>query len=882
MKFLIFSALCFFGIRLLSQTTPSVKYDSLVYLNNKNLTIVYLKGKSGIYDLEKKTFVNPLTTGHLQYLENADVIFQFTDKQIAEVIPGQAPKDFKQNNFKKDIYDPVNYKVYADGFESLSSNMLIVNQFLYPLEQYTALINSQMEDSLDKHGNRVYPPNDPGKQQSGVWDLKARRWLIAPKYRSVQAVGSHFFAFDVLNKDGQYAKPEQQGIDLYRLSGKKMDFVERIPMDKIGRDWSNILKDALAIDHVEKLNDVNDHYRLHQGAKVNIVRFTITNDLFYHVYIPNQWFDAIFINAEMNHIFTCSQGKLAHYTCDLEEDVYAAQLKKTGFNHAKIVSNAEGFFAEYDHSGATSSWFADACFSIEKLDNLMVVQNYSREKWDAQPLYTEYGEDSLYWDENGEYHIAFAAPEKGHNASGVYDLNTRKWIIPNTHFLIFAVAGKRYLVQDLDLDDKGLVQGETVSQRLVDAQGQEILSHEAINKLNRDEFAKLLLGGDEAYYSNFENVMLGSMLHRQDARLKYTRLQGGKQQIHKLAFYGGNRISEIHSLPGCNGEFVDINQTSYEWDSYSTVFRMIKLDRDTIAVQFSWDFFGADGEITTFKKPTKDFDLTIFDNQSYEYDEGALHLSKLVLLIHDKGRSYFKLHQNERKLTLHEIGDQEFNRLLLRSKFSRERFHKFGDALVVQKEPEVQENIVTPWFNDDDHYEYIQTDYAIGSSLIYKKGKTGWKPITQPLREIAYTDYGFLCKGSYCHEAFFAEFYYAPMKKNYVDSVNQTLFNLEEVDMLLNTKFEPFVWSNTSEFKAILEFDFGYQLFLDYNRSIFISKKGELITDEHFENFELIDGKIVGSSPELYEYDEFGEYVLDNSGNILVVSPAKRKMFPIK
>ena len=111
------------------------------------------------------------------------------------------------------------------------------------------------------------------------------------------------------------------------------------------------------------------------------------------------------------------------------------------------------------------------------------------------------------------------------------------------------------------------------------------------------------------------------------------------------------------------------------------------------------------------------------------------------------------------------------------------------------------------------------------------------------------------------------------------DSINSKLLSSEPGYELLNANFEPFSWKGQTSFIFIEVFDFGYQIFIESNKSIFISPSGQIVSEEHFDQYLLEYGKIIGFSPTLYDYDENGDEVYDNNGLQVLRRAEKRVVF---
>jgi hypothetical protein len=98
---------------------------------------------------------------------------------------------------------------------------------------------------------------------------------------------------------------------------------------------------------------------------------------------------------------------------------------------------------------------------------------------------------------------------------------------------------------------------------------------------------------------------------------------------------------------------------------------------------------------------------------------------------------------------------------------------------------------------------------------------------------------------------------------------------------LLNENLEARFYVDWLDFPKIENYGFGVAVWL-IDKALFVDYSGKPITDAEWHRFELVDGKLKAIRDEIIVYDEWGNEMLDENGNVMKFSEAGEKYFELK
>jgi hypothetical protein len=868
-------------VELISQTNDkfSFKYDSLVSVPKENQIVVYHKKKSGIYDLNSKQFVVPMQKAHIQYLENAQILLKLEKNTLSSFPFSQsvlflAGKKREFNMFEHNAF-------YKDGLEKINEDWLLVNQFSAPVESDVPLVDQPEYNSI-LEGSYIYPLPFPGSEKSGLFDLKTKKWLIEPKYASVNRVGNYVLAKKDLDENGQYiTSPNFNYFDVYSIIDKKIGFVRKVNITNWETDWSDLLKEALNLQSVVQLPGSFSWYKLRKSDQEKIVRFAHNYDLILEDFFPNTWFEFAEYHPSYRQQLIYSNGKILHYA--FEDQTNEMVLRNTENQYAGIAA-MEG---EVAYKNASDSYRSDIVLSLERIENQLIVHHYFPELPAEYPLLDDYGEDSFYISKENYLVYVYPIPEPGQYLSGVYDLSSKKWLIPQKHRFILPIDNK-YLAQSFDLDTLGILKSAATTQNLFDAQGNLLLKNEEIVSMNRDELMKKLFEGSSMHFANMQNTPFEFLMDESSAETVVYKIETeNKQSLIRADFNPGRDLRNIEVLKDYTADFVDAN-FNFGFLFETVLSHKLKYNNETLEIQLTSALQGGNEFVQdSMSVLAPNFELVLYESNNRNLKDETEQVDYLIsLLIRDSNytnptQKYYSFTTTDKTAKINAISEQVFHVYRSANKLKQHTFTRIKDLLLVQKTPLIQEH-QREIIDDFDQIFYINSSYATGNSAAYRKTPNGWKMSTPNFAELNNTSYGFIAVENFGKRNIEITDIYGEYDMPQNDSLNAMILSKEPSKQLLNTNFEPFSWKGQHSFTEIEVFDFGYQIFMEPDKSIFISPSGQIISEEHFDQYSLEYGKIIGFSPTLYEYDENGDEVYDSNGQQVLRQAEKRVVFEKK
>lgn len=882
----VFLLLAHCGLSQIKYNIP-IKYDSLVSIPESNRIVVYHKNKSGIYDLGEKKFITQMTKAHIQYLENSGWLFRIDKKTISTFPFEQTNLFLPRKKYETNIFSPFEGIAYRDGIERISENILVVNQFKHPISNtsYIPLKNQLGKDSVSIDGKYVYPPDILGVEKSGLYNVKTRTWIIPPKYTNLQVVGKYVFAIRELNDSGQYwSRKDLPFVDIFEIKKSNATFIKRKHLDQKNMDWSQELKDALQVESVERLLSDDNTYKLFQAGKQKIVYFTFYNELEYLDFFPNQWFDLIVYHPQKKQCLAFEQGKILHFSFDenvKEMHFVASSNRIAGINGS--YDDLTFVYEEYEYLMYCE-------LAIEKRNNHLIVHQHFPEFKSDYPLIDENGDDSVVVLENGsyEYVYAFFYPER--HFSGVFDLEAKKWIVPEDFNFIIPL-GQNYLAKKSIAVNFENFNPQSI-QTLYDNQGKILLTHEQIEAMSQEDLAKKIFSDSEIYFANMQDrpieMLAGNDSNTDILPLYFVQLKNGKQNLVRMDLFNGNSILQSAVLNNYSADFIDASFND-RWNSETKLNHTILYEKEVLNLKLSALLMqGNEFYIDSLEIQAPNFELHLYkltdENTIVENQMACILLSLQVG--DEKGdfaqNQHYGFIYSDTMARIKSISKLEFDNYLIEQSYNKHSFRREGDMIIVRKTPISVENHSDNFGSNDVGFVTINYSFVCGNSAVYKKSPEGWNMICGPFAELKNTTYGYLATENFTLQNI--QIFDLYEEYNPVRSVaaNAKLNSKKPAFQLLNPNFQPFNWKGQHIFSGIEEYSFGYRIFINENESILISPTGQIISEEHYEQYFIEDGKIVGFSEPIFEYDEFGDEVWDDSGNPIVQRAEKRGVFDLK
>jgi hypothetical protein len=707
-----------------------------------------------------------------------------------------------------------------------------------------------------------------------IFDIKTRKWLIAPEYSSVNQVGNYFLALKNLDQNGLFLSSSSFGhVDVFENRGKTIRFVKQIKSTGAAMDLGFLVKEAFKADQIDRLPGSNELYKVRKENKEKVVKLTISTDLNFTDFLPNQWCDLVIYHWQFNKMFAYDQGKIYQYELDIEQQKMV--LEYTNVHFASLSLMEETLY----YGNKTESNRNITVLSMEQIGDLIIVHQHLPEIQAFSPLHTAYGEDSV----SNEGYFVYPSPEPGLYLSGVYDLNTKKWVIPQSSRFVIPI-GKNFLTQHYELDKQGLIANNKMIQTFYNSQGEKIVDHHVIESLDRDTFVKKLFPNYQVEFANVQSMPFEMLMDENvQAQMVYKITAAGKQNFVRMDFEKGNFLNHAKILVPKNADFVD---GSYDFNNrleHPTNY-LILYNNDTLKLYFS-PFLGEEqliySDSISFFAPNFELHLLVHKN-SFSIDDNQKVFHLIALKVDTQNFKYFAFQETASNVKIKPISEQEFKLYQEKFVFKKQLFKREGNVLLLQKNPFFQENQSDYFNSNDDSILSHEYSFSVGNSGVYKKTDTGWMNLVGPFSELKNTKYGFIGVENYTEQRIQLQVFfdvYVPVDS---DSLNARLRKKEYMCQLLNKDFKPFEWTKQSRFFAIEDLVFGYRIFTSEQESILISSSGEIICEEHHDEYFLENGKIIGFNRELYDYNDDGDFIVDDKGNPIVTRKEKRSVFEMK
>lgn len=896
------------GEMLIGQTDTKLnypfKFDSIVSIKDSNQVLVYHKLKSGVYDFNKKKFVVPMTKGHIQYLENSGRLFKIEKGNINSLYPF-SKSGWKFNLTKMSVTgeeEPDVKNAYLDAVEIIAKDWIIVTQCLFPVFRTFPKNHDFMDYEMTDEIYISYPIREDGAAKSGLFDINKRTWLIPPNYSKVERVGNSIIAYRNIDDAGRYFVGKTYAkVDVFRINGQTISWKNQIEINEHELDWSDLLKDALEVEKVERYHESSNKYKLYKSGKEKLISFHMDYDFEFVDYFPFQWFELVEMRNEDMIVY--DKEIISHYkyyqnSKELLLDgsskdnigiLYTEHLPGININHY-VESDEFDLFnitkgdVFYYYTKTNNKRYIS--FGFERNKNQMVVNHRFPEFKSEFPLITDFGEDSIIVNEKGFIEYVYPPADPGSYRSGVYDLETKRWIIPQKHWSIQAI-GDKYLTLDYKLNENNVRLSEETFQALFDNKGNLLLSHEQIAALSFDEIVSAIFSNCSVEFAHFQKnpkdwiATIGRFSGF--TSLIYKIEDQGVQRLIQFDFGANNRIIAFKEFELLKGQFVDGSiETSSGFESVLN-FAFV-LDDNKPNLFFS--HVSHAHEKIKFEKlslEAKNFELILHESYNQNSKDAD---NQIYFLVQFKGHDqpnanynfYAYTHIGEHK-ELKQISSEQFHEYLSSQEFKEHRYERQDEQMVVMRHPEIYEeqNVVLDAYLED--IIYLEYDYVYGNSALYKLNENSWKPISGPYAELIKTDYGFLAIGNSLSqriEGYLLDYAYAIYN---LDSLNALLENSGKQYQLLNQLGVPFSYQGQVEFEEIISQSFGYHIFYTRENSILISLSGQLISEEHFDFYSLENGKIKGYSPALLLIDDFGDEVYDENDNPVYFQQEKLKYF---
>lgn len=482
MKLFVLGILFFSTLLSVAQLPKKLKYDKLTYSFDSTTVLIQKGTLQSVYDLEKGRYIIEATKSRIinfQHSNNyAEVqvktnhlwIYQYSDDNIT-VIKGndslcyvgfsEHSGDQKLINLNGKIVDKKENQLFAEQhfesclwsqykIEKISNGVYLVNSYESP------------KSYVNEAGVWVY---ESGFDASGVYDFNSNAWLIKPVYKTCSFINNFVFCLLKSNQSafrGEKNEPVHVDFhyDIFELADGKLNLV----LSQVKELNPDQLAHFLGMSSFINLPESNLYISSKNGKwglmELSLFETAETYGLNWKYWIqPNA--DFIYYEPSYELIAALSVDSVQRVRCYfLEND----SLIEIASDPEKVIvylgsNTLNDFCAENSHSSYSKNWQDEGgwinvgpesdckkslfTFGIEYLnDSLFILSDFiddSEQLSMKSILYA--GEDST----DAEGNVMYLPKEPGYQRTGVYNLNSNQWLIPNNYVKVLSTP-QGYLV----------------------------------------------------------------------------------------------------------------------------------------------------------------------------------------------------------------------------------------------------------------------------------------------------------------------------------------------------------------------------------------------------------------------------------------------------
>ena len=858
-----------------SQESISVteKYDSIFFIKDE-YALLYKKSKSALYDIQKQQFTIPYQKEYLHYFEVGDLLLLLTkDRRVKEYYweTGFSPEEGEQKFFRFDMIE----SSYELSFEPLAGNLVIINEYHFPYQFDYPLVTIDGADSVDVDGNYVYPPDKPGVCKAGIFNTATRTWEIKPRFRSIHHVENNFFVYP---EEIQYTNTVT--IDWYTYDNRILELKKSLAnSDETPIEATSLLREIFTLDSTELAPGTTDYYYTYKDGKAGLVR---CNPLVYwgnssYEKLLQTIYELLVYKASMNTVVTYDETGFNYFSYDYDNSRLNHNVQ---FNDYFQLNTFPDDFEEQYYIGSASEApnMAESNFSIQPLGDVVLIKNITPQYDEDYPLNTIYGGDSI--DDSGRFVYPPSIP--GIYNSGVYHLKKKEWIVSPTHNEIFSIDSKYYITTDLVIDSLGLVTDLPIIQTGFNDQGEVIAHPDDFVNTTPLHVAQKIIPGDTVFYAPFQHAPLTLIEDKNYdySHVFFTAESNSKMRTYRMGFANQKEVQVVEPLTPQAEQLQLTFAPEGHGDFPYPLAVVLSENGDQFkiqAFQHSDPLFN-DTVLLLQKNNTSSFFKVSYPNGMVIHNDFYVKLLYKDSVAPNQltcGIVIEKNGQIQQELLDADAYENLFQALPGPISFS---FDVTNDKVAIYNPPISYSSMsyYADWEKGISEMDKIM-DFESENNSVWLKTNGAWKQQTRNYAELKPSAYGYIGRTSPISESYQA-YYTDEFDYEVMDSLNNSALNKKAIYELLDQQLSPFFYKSYSTFHSIKDFSFGYQLYFNEAESILIDLTGNIICEEHFDNYYEENGELWGENKEIYDIDpEWGDIEFDDDGNIIILREAEKR-----
>ncbi|MEZ4938955.1 MAG: hypothetical protein R2799_15305 [Crocinitomicaceae bacterium] len=332
------------------------------------------------------------------------------------------------------------------GLSVLSDSSVYLHRYGEEYQSVIPILDQYGEDSISADGEVVLFPSMPGVYESGVYNFKTRKWVVAPTNISVLPTGQGFLCeYPVLDSNLNLIETR---FKLQRYDGI-MAF-EGITADELFKDHKKEMVPKYKVDSVYAVGHTHEKY-----INENEVYFTTDNK----IGVANLSEGRTLIEPS-DYAYLDPQGRFKLYLKDgwlhfirnqveftvnmnTEADFYWEIINSNSIGDVALIDhvrntvhfttyNGETFEKELDEELRSTNFYDRTLVAFRKVSpELIYIENFLADYEDPNLLpLSEWGEPQYEFDENGN---TISILSQGYQRSGLYNMKSHQWIVPQEY-----------------------------------------------------------------------------------------------------------------------------------------------------------------------------------------------------------------------------------------------------------------------------------------------------------------------------------------------------------------------------------------------------------------------------------------------------------------
>ena len=838
-----------------SQSLNDIKKDSIVKIENTDLSLIYYKKTTAVWHNFANFYVVEPTKNWFIYLHSAELLVEvdFKHKTFYAIVEDELTGGYKQFLIgKNEIHGDI---VYAQTPESITTSKEIYREYIQidtsfyskSLKKITKEINGDKvgeyklefeskllfvtnyknnyekqpylfpeviesikypgEDSITNYGDVIYHPPATVKRvsKSGVYNNKCKKWILEPSNHFLYKHKNNL----LISKENDSLKHFSTGYySIFEIKKNKLKIINK----KITKPNIEIIEKFTDFDSIQQKGVY--HFITFKNNKQGFIRFQLFNHdnvEYYYNDLPHCIFNKSELEKPINDFIYFNPVKkkslvkkdsiffITEYNWDDEIiNYYSGVAQKT----QNICTGSMSITRDIRTMETIRKTFsADECFHFKMInDTLLIMIDFVPENSGEYLISIQYpGEDSVSTDGNIVLDIT-----KPIYKTGLYNLNSKKWIINPDKIEINYFKGRNFLVKLFDSTDL------TTKYDIQNYYGQII--NDGLSKTNlfqnKSNVEKLLLNStnqtlelaSDNYFSNKSVLKFNANYVKQ-----YYIIENNKR---KLIEFGINHQTKEINYYEVTNTFHDLiiqnNNLGYS----------ITLNDNKTQVKLNF----IDTTIT-YNSTRNSFDFTA-------HVQGMDRIESYHLEFNDKDNSniYDFKEESGRYIKYRQPNQQVIDRII-----------KTNDKIVIMKTPSINSVYYT-----DFHSEYDSYQWETEESEIWTKTDGIWKKSTTSYATIEPTKFGYICKTGYLDLG------------DYQDD-NLNIKNVNSTYIILDENLKPINFADYYNFELIESYKFGYVITensANKYTSFLVNLDGKAVTDAKYQSFSMIEGNLYGVTKE--------------------------------